>query len=258
MDSNDQLISQIMDTKEKSIMLPLEYEESPVFSIKEIQNIFEEIVDTENIYFNYIFKKKNLSMSIYQLVNSNINSKITLGEYILLKFIDWGPISYKDNQTKKFIFQIIRYMKTFDVMLFLNDYCDKEYRYFPSILRARYEDIEKIKARSEVISIAMLIKKIDMSDFYKEYKYILAFHPDYLHSDSSNRLFYNDFDEELLKITLKFYGEVELYFDLSEYKSYLAYLSLTKYFILCENNLTSVYFSFISGVYNIQKIDQKN
>lgn len=249
----DSIIQDMMSQKEDSIMNKKEFESS--YSVEEIFQIFDSIEDTNNFYGKHIYKNQNLTNSIYSLVNCEItfnDIRYTLGEYILLKIIEWGRSSYGDRNSKLFLFHVVNQMETLSIDVLLDDFNKGENGYFDSSLEATRNNIEKIKVQSDIISIGILIKNIDMTECYKEYKHVVAFHPEYLYSDRSVILLYNDFDKELLTLSLKKYFEENVIcnFRLGEYKSYLAYLSLIKYYIVCENSISSLYSSFINFVYN--------
>jgi hypothetical protein len=251
----EKIIDSLMLEKEDSIISNFSTQYLPTYSEMEIVSIFEEIEDTFNFYNKHIYKHTGLTKSIYLLINSNIilnDITYTLGEYILRKIIQWGRSSYSDQESKLFIFHVIKAMESFDISLFLDDMDKQENGYFDSSLSVKREDIKRIKTEADIISIGMLLKKTDITYSYKEYKNVLAFHPDYLYSDRSGCLFYEDFNKELLGESLELYFEQDVIcnFRMSEYKSYLAYLSLIKYFIICDNGISTVYSTFLNSVYS--------
>lgn len=250
----DFFIDSIMSSKEDPIMMKKEYSFDPLYSLDMIIEIFESIDDTFNFYNKHIYKHKDLTISIYKLSNFEIvcdGINYSLGEYIILKIIKWGRQSYSDLESKLFLFQLIRSMDKFDISVFLDDFYKQENGYFDSSLNVKRDEIEKIKVQADIILIGILIKKLDISDSYKEYNHLIPFHPDYLYSDRSGLLFYNDFNRELLQLSLKMYFEQDVIcnFVLDDYKSYLAYLSLIKYYINCDNSISSSYSFFIESVF---------
>jgi hypothetical protein len=125
--------------------------------------------------------------------------------------------------------------------------------HFESSLEASSEDLDKIKTQANILSVCVMFGKSTISKHYKEWDYVKAIHPEYLFSDRDRKLYYLDYNEIQLREILQEFlfddREVLDNFRIKEFESYLAYLSLLKYYMFDKNELSSYMGNFCNSVY---------
>ena len=186
-------------------------------------------------FFNENFDNiKGLKEWIISNVNTYFQGKTLLASIILTRIIYLGKESYNDHQSRLFIYQIIKNIDNENIDDVIEDILDDYDDYPDSSLSTTTNIIDRIKIQSDIISVFTLLKGYDLNTRYHEYFSLIAFNENYLQSDG-RRLYYPT-NGKLLKD--------DFYID--DYESYLAYLSLLKYYIMMNSELKSYYPMFLS------------
>lgn len=222
-----------------------------MLSITNVSEYISKVASTTNFYTLHIYQIQGLTDFIYSNVNTDISTdfRISLGSLILCKIISLGRESYEDDyQTKIFIYQIINRINNVRETIndILDDYDNWNNDYFDSSLQCEIDKIEILKSKSDIISIFILMKSFDINDRYLEYKKVIALNENYLTSNRTCFLYPLE-NKELLTLSQKIYVEQDVMcnFDEDEYKSYLAFLSSLKYYILSSSRLKDFYSNFL-------------
>lgn len=248
----DKLIGEIMSKKEDNIISQRYYPNDDLeYVLKSIEEICEIFEDKELSFDNKlmtILKNRDYVEIVYNNCDFEIDHYIEnelimfLGEYILKHFIDAGINSYKSFDAKMFIYHIVRNSNMISIDTLLYDYSE-EYEYELKIEK-------NIQSEAEILSVLCLFNKINITNRYKEFDYVKAINPEYMYIDRFLR--YNDYDEEVLKISLEKYrfsgNDYLSTFNLDDYEYHMAYLSVLKYHMFCGNTLSGFMGQFLHNL----------